>query len=177
MSVRPIGFHRLPAQPAKRSRFRTTVCLLIRRPVSACSGPRRLDRCASILHTRSQSRSLIGPRFSGSVAGRRSKLFVCVSYSMSERSFFRPKAGLTVAEIASLTRSDLRRAVDVGRLITGIAAIDRASPADLIFLDDAKFAKQPASCSAGACLCSERFDDRIPAHVSLLVESEPYGVF
>jgi UDP-3-O-[3-hydroxymyristoyl] glucosamine N-acyltransferase len=96
---------------------------------------------------------------------------------MSERSFFRPAHGLTVAEIAALTRSDLRRPVNSTAVVTGIAAVDRAGPHDLIFLDNARFAAQASASKAAACLCLERLAAHVPAHVSLLIASDPYPAF
>src|SRR5688572_18521168 len=96
---------------------------------------------------------------------------------MGEQTFFRPGQGLTLAEIATLTRSELRRVVNADRRISGIAAIDRAGPADLVFLDNAKFAHHAAITDAGACLCNERMTDRVSGRVALLVASDPYRAF
>ena len=96
---------------------------------------------------------------------------------MSELVFFRPGQGLTIADIAALTGAEIRRASDVDCRISGVAAIDRAGPSDLVFLDNAKFAGHAEGCTAGACLCLDRLADRIPEHIPLLVAGEPYRAF
>ena len=96
---------------------------------------------------------------------------------MMEPQFFAPGAGLTAGEIAALTGAELRPGADLERRVTGIAPLDRAGPADLAFLDDAKLADQLASTGAGICLLSKRFADRAPAHLTLLVVRAPFRAF
>jgi UDP-3-O-[3-hydroxymyristoyl] glucosamine N-acyltransferase len=96
---------------------------------------------------------------------------------MSTRSFFRHERVLTIGEVAALTRAELRRCADPGRPITGVTALDRAGPGDLVFLDNAKYSDLAKATSAGACLVSERLAAVIPDKVSLLVVSEPYAAF
>jgi len=85
--------------------------------------------------------------------------------------------GLTVREIAVLAQAEPRRGADLERRITGIAALDRATPSDLVFLDNRRYVDQASACRAGACLTSERFAHALPASVSLLVVRYPYRDF
>jgi UDP-3-O-[3-hydroxymyristoyl] glucosamine N-acyltransferase len=96
---------------------------------------------------------------------------------MTEPFFFSRGRGLTVREIAALTGAAAQPGADLDRRITGIAALDRAAPDDLAFLDKPKFAAQLSATGAGACLTTERYAARAPAHVSVLCVAEPYRAF
>ena len=74
---------------------------------------------------------------------------------MTEPFFFNRGRGLTVREIAALTGAEPRPGADLDRRITGIAALDRAGPRDLAFLDKPKYASQLSASGAGACLTTE----------------------
>jgi UDP-3-O-[3-hydroxymyristoyl] glucosamine N-acyltransferase len=96
---------------------------------------------------------------------------------MTEPLFYQRGAGLTIAEIASLTGADLRGSVSSERRISNIAALDLAAPSDLTFLDNAKYLGALATTSAGACLIGERFMPDAPEGLPLLVSTEPYRAF
>jgi len=96
---------------------------------------------------------------------------------MTEPFFFQQRAELTLREVVALTAAVPRRAADLDRRVAGIAALDRAGPSDLCFLDNAKFAAAAAICEAGACLTLERLADLLPDRVSLLFVGEPYRAF
>jgi UDP-3-O-[3-hydroxymyristoyl] glucosamine N-acyltransferase len=96
---------------------------------------------------------------------------------MTEPLFFQRGPGLTVAEIASLTGAELRRAGQPDRRVSNIAALDRAGPGDLTFLDSPKYAEQLQTCAAAACLLSERFAGDAPEKLTLLVIGDPYSAF
>src|SRR6266516_523742 len=96
---------------------------------------------------------------------------------MSAPYFITRGEGLTVREIAALTKAEPRRGADLDRRITGIAALDLARPSDLVFLDNHRTVGFAPTCAAGACLATERFADALPAHVSVLVSRSPYRGF
>jgi UDP-3-O-[3-hydroxymyristoyl] glucosamine N-acyltransferase len=96
---------------------------------------------------------------------------------MTELQFFPRPQELTAAEIAALTRAAPRAGADLERRIGNIAPIDRAGPGDLTLVDNAKFLGQLAQTQAGVCLSAERFADRVPAHVTVLIAREPYRAF
>jgi UDP-3-O-[3-hydroxymyristoyl] glucosamine N-acyltransferase len=96
---------------------------------------------------------------------------------MTEAFFFQRRSGLTLREIVALTGAEPQRGAELDRRITGIAALDRAAPGDLCFLDSAKFAEQASSCEAAACLVPERLAHFLPGRVSLLYVREPYRAF
>jgi len=96
---------------------------------------------------------------------------------MSAPRFFRLGSGLSVREIAALTGSEPRDGTDLERRITGVAALDRATPHDLVFLDSPKYSEQAAETAAGACLTAERLATIVPRRVSVLRTGEPYRAF
>jgi UDP-3-O-[3-hydroxymyristoyl] glucosamine N-acyltransferase len=96
---------------------------------------------------------------------------------MSESQFFKSPAGLSVREISELTGAEVCAGACLDRRITNIAPLDRAGPHDLVFLDSAKYGETLSSTRAGACLTTERFAAKAPAHVSVLRIAEPYPAF
>jgi UDP-3-O-[3-hydroxymyristoyl] glucosamine N-acyltransferase len=96
---------------------------------------------------------------------------------MTEPLFFRCPQGLTAGEIAALTGAKPQGAANLDRRVNNIAPIDRAGPADLTFIDNARLAGHLPSTRAGICLAGRRFGDRIPPHVTILLAREPYRAF
>lgn len=96
---------------------------------------------------------------------------------MSAPFFVTRGAGLTVREIAASANAEPRSGADLDRRISGIAALDRATPSDLTFLDNLKNVELASASGAGACLTSQRFADALPASVSVLVARTPYRAF
>ncbi|MFZ0810328.1 MAG: UDP-3-O-(3-hydroxymyristoyl)glucosamine N-acyltransferase [Bradyrhizobium sp.] len=96
---------------------------------------------------------------------------------MGNRRFFDRPPGLTVAEIAALTGAEADQAAPASLLITGVAPVDLAGPADLTFVDGNKFANALTTSRAGACLMPRRFADRAPQGLLVLHSEEPYRAF
>ena len=96
---------------------------------------------------------------------------------MSDPVFFTRTASPTLAEIAAWTGAKLIDAALAERRIEGLAALDRAGPRDLVFLDNPRYAPSLASTRAAACLVSARFADKAPAATVALVTPDPYRAF
>jgi UDP-3-O-[3-hydroxymyristoyl] glucosamine N-acyltransferase len=96
---------------------------------------------------------------------------------MSEPHFFRRGGPLTVADIASMTSASLAEGADGARLVEAVAPLDRAGPADLVFLDNPRYAGDLERTSAGACLVSPRFAAKVPPGTVALVTAQPYRAF
>jgi UDP-3-O-[3-hydroxymyristoyl] glucosamine N-acyltransferase len=96
---------------------------------------------------------------------------------MTEPRFFERPKGLTAQEIAALTGAVVRPDVAPDRRIGGIAPLDRASPGDLAFMQNQKFAAQFSATRAGICLTTEKFAAKAPAHLALLITPAPYRAF
>jgi UDP-3-O-[3-hydroxymyristoyl] glucosamine N-acyltransferase len=96
---------------------------------------------------------------------------------VAQISFFREPPGITVAEIAALTGAEHRDDAPRERMIADIAALDRARPCDLTFLDGSKHLDALASTRAGACLMTGEFQARAPAALIVLRVKDPYRAF
>jgi UDP-3-O-[3-hydroxymyristoyl] glucosamine N-acyltransferase len=91
--------------------------------------------------------------------------------------FFPRRTGLSLREIAALTGAAPRPGAELDRVISGIASLERALPADIVFLDSPKLVDALATTRAGAVLVSERFEARAPARLSVLRSKRPFGDF
>jgi UDP-3-O-[3-hydroxymyristoyl] glucosamine N-acyltransferase len=96
---------------------------------------------------------------------------------MSEPVFLRHSRGLTVGEIAALVGAAKTPAAFETRQLTGIAALDRASPADLSFLESRNFADAARGSRAGACLTTAALAAHLPAEMAPLIVPAPYRAF
>ncbi len=96
---------------------------------------------------------------------------------MSEPIFFNRGGGLSVGDIAHLTGAEPGRDARLDRRITDIAQVDRAGPADIVFVDRPQYVRHLPATRAGACLTTERFADQVPPHVVVLCTGEPYRAF
>jgi UDP-3-O-[3-hydroxymyristoyl] glucosamine N-acyltransferase len=96
---------------------------------------------------------------------------------MNARSFFQCETSIAVGEIAKLTGAELRESEDGGRMISGVATLERAGPADLVFLDHERFSATARTTAAGACLARDRLAEFVPAGTALLVVKEPFSAF
>ena len=92
-------------------------------------------------------------------------------------TFFDRARSLTVREIAALTGAEPVSGAILDRRITGVAALDRAFPTDLTFLEKPKYADQLRVSRTGVCLITERLRRGSPIHVSVLCARAPYQAF
>src|ERR1700674_3356811 len=103
--------------------------------------------------------------------------FAVTDRDMAKRRFFDRPSGLTVAEIIALTGAEACDAARLSHLITDVAPVDLAGPADLTFIESNKFADALATTRAGACLMPQRFENRAPNTLILLPTEQPYRAF
>ena len=96
---------------------------------------------------------------------------------MTAPTFTSPPTPMTVSDIAALTKAVAPDGAKGSFEIRNVAALDRAGPHDLAFMDNAKYADQLARTRAGACLISPRFEKQAPPHVVLLRSPQPYRAF
>lgn len=89
----------------------------------------------------------------------------------------RGSRGLTVGEIATLTRSDLRSGAPAERRVRNFAALENAGVTDLAFLDSEKHLGELAVTAAGACIMRPAFASRAPSRLVVLLNDEPYRAF
>jgi UDP-3-O-[3-hydroxymyristoyl] glucosamine N-acyltransferase len=91
--------------------------------------------------------------------------------------FFEPACILTLADVAALVGAAALAPEKGTARIAGIAALDRAGPGDLTFLDNTRYLEALASTQALACLIAKPHVARLPEHVVALVVDEPYKSF
>ena len=96
---------------------------------------------------------------------------------MAQPTFFATPPSSTLADIAGRTKAQLADPSRAGQEIRGLASLDEAGPMHLTFFDNLKYADQLAATRAGACLVSERFAGRVPAHVAVLRAAQPFRAF
>ena len=96
---------------------------------------------------------------------------------MAQPTFFEQPPPSTLADIAALTKAVLVDPSRGSQQIRGLASLDEAGPMHLTFFDNLKYADQLAATKAGACLVSERFEARVPAHVAVLRAAQPFRAF
>jgi len=96
---------------------------------------------------------------------------------MSEPVFLRHSGGLTLGEIAALTGAAAPATGADSRRVSGIATLDRASPADLAFLDSRMHAVAAQKSRAGACLTTEALAGNLAAGTVALIVKAPYRAF
>ena len=73
------------------------------------------------------------------------------------KTFFLQPSSLTVREIADLTGAVPRDGARLDVVVTGVAALDRARPSDLVFMDNTKYLDRLAATRAGVCLANGPF--------------------
>src|SRR5476651_364386 len=96
---------------------------------------------------------------------------------MAQPTFFEQPPSSTLADIAALTKAHLADAARGGQPVRGLASLDEAGPMHLTFFDNLKYAGELALTKAGACLVSERFEGKVPAHVAVLRVAQPFREF
>lgn len=96
---------------------------------------------------------------------------------MTEPIFFRPARGLTVGDIVALTGAEAGPGSRLDQRIDNIAALDRAGPTDLTFLDNVKYADRLAQTRAGACLMTAQAEALAPSSVTVLRARHPFRAF
>jgi UDP-3-O-[3-hydroxymyristoyl] glucosamine N-acyltransferase len=101
---------------------------------------------------------------------------------MSDPIFFTRAASPTLTEICAWTGAKLTLEGDAAALVSarrieGVAALDRAGPRDLVFLDNPRYAPDLAKTRAAACLVAARNAGKTPLGTVALVTPDPYRAF
>jgi len=96
---------------------------------------------------------------------------------MTDLRFFNRAGPYSLGELAELSGARLRGGVDGKQLITDVAPLETAGPEDITFLDNRKYLDAFAGSRAGSAFVDERFAERAPAGMALLLTKEPYKAF
>ncbi len=92
---------------------------------------------------------------------------------MNTHSFFVPTGPWSLAALAERTGASVGGAGNDELQITSAGPIEAAGPGCVTFLDNAKYLDHLATTKASAVYCAERFIDRAPAGLTLLVHDKP----
>jgi len=95
---------------------------------------------------------------------------------MADSRFFPAPPEATLAEIAERIGARLERGDGAAR-IRGPAPLDTAGPADLAFLDNARYLSSLAATRAGACVCAPRHAGAVPPGTAVLAAPEPHRAY
>jgi UDP-3-O-[3-hydroxymyristoyl] glucosamine N-acyltransferase len=96
---------------------------------------------------------------------------------MTEPRFFPAPRPITVQEITTLTGAELAGKAGSVRQISGVAALDRAGPADAAYCEGRRFLKSLKATRAGVCFVPESLAAMVPAETVALVTAEPQRAF
>jgi UDP-3-O-[3-hydroxymyristoyl] glucosamine N-acyltransferase len=96
---------------------------------------------------------------------------------MAEPIFFRVARALGLDDILELTGARLHSAGSFEGRISGIAALNRAGPTDIAFLENVQYVSELATTGAGVCLLPARFAEGAPERVAVLCSEQPYRDF
>jgi UDP-3-O-[3-hydroxymyristoyl] glucosamine N-acyltransferase len=96
---------------------------------------------------------------------------------MTDLRFFDRAGPYSLDELAELSGARLGGGADGKQLITDVAPLETAGPEDVTFLDNRKYLEAFAGSRAGAAFVDERFAERAPAGMALLLTKEPYKAF
>ncbi|ALK10195.1 UDP-3-O-(3-hydroxymyristoyl)glucosamine N-acyltransferase [Blastochloris viridis] len=93
---------------------------------------------------------------------------------MPEPRFFTRTKTLTLGEVAALVGAETPRLIDPARSISGVAALDRAGPADVTFYDNTKYRDALVASRAAACFVRARLAAAVPEHIAPLVVADAH---
>ena len=96
---------------------------------------------------------------------------------MNEPVFLRHSRGLTIDEIVALTGATPASPAPHSRRVVNVAPLDRASPHDIAFFDNRKFARAAVETFAGVCLTTPALAGDLPPKVAVLTVQDPYRAF
>jgi UDP-3-O-[3-hydroxymyristoyl] glucosamine N-acyltransferase len=92
---------------------------------------------------------------------------------MPDPRFFRAAGPFPLEELAKIAGAELGAGADSAALMSDVAPLDRAGPADVAFLDDARYLPQLSHTRAGACLLRRIVAGQAPEGLAVLLTDEP----
>lgn len=95
---------------------------------------------------------------------------------MADSRFFRNSGPVSLEQITKLTGATVAGA-DLAKRFLDIAPLDQATSEHISFLDNTKYLADFAASKAGACFVRQKFADRAPKNMVLLITEEPYAAF
>lgn len=95
---------------------------------------------------------------------------------MADSRFFDRQGPLTLKALAEATGASLLVG-DASSAFADVSPLDRAQPHDVSFFDNPKYLVQFETSQAGACFVREKYRDRAPASMALLITDDPYRAY
>lgn len=100
---------------------------------------------------------------------------------MADSRFFKKPAAIPVSDIVALTGAKPvfanGQAPDMSQAFRDVAPLERAGKTDISFLENLKYLPMFADSGAGACFVKQRYAERAPKAMLLLVSDEPYFAY
>jgi|CXWL01.1.fsa_nt_gi UDP-3-O-[3-hydroxymyristoyl] glucosamine N-acyltransferase len=95
---------------------------------------------------------------------------------MSDSRFFINSGAVSLNEIAALTYATIAPSSGEQKF-SGVAPLETAGSDDISFLDNTKYISAFETSKAGACFVRQKFADRAPKTMQLLITEEPYYAY
>lgn len=96
---------------------------------------------------------------------------------MEHPGFFKRAGPFTLDELLAGTEARPGPDVDTTTKIFDVVPLDEAGDKHLSFFDNPKYLKSYERCSAAACFAAEKYAERAPHGVAVLIANEPYRSF
>jgi UDP-3-O-[3-hydroxymyristoyl] glucosamine N-acyltransferase len=96
---------------------------------------------------------------------------------MADQRFFDRAGPFTLDVLSVVSGARLLQAEDGVRLVSDVAPLETAGPADVSFLENRKYIEAFVRSRAGAAFVDEKAAERAPPGMALLVSNEPYKAY
>ena len=96
---------------------------------------------------------------------------------MADRRFFDRAGPFTLDALCALSGARLLHVKDGARVISDVAPLETAGPADVSFLENRKYIEAFIRSHAGGAFVDEKAAEQAPPSMALLVSKEPYKAY
>ncbi len=96
---------------------------------------------------------------------------------MQEFSFFDVPSPVSLGEIAKSTGCEIINSADASKTISAVGPIESAPPNSLCFLDNGKYVSALETTRADAVICSQKYAEKVPDGIAVLISPSPYRSF
>lgn len=96
---------------------------------------------------------------------------------MVDKAFFNFSGSMTAQKLAEIGSCNIHDNLLLDRLISGVATLESAGKNDITFLSNPKYAYLLTTSKAGACILSEKYIDKAPRDMVLLISTNPYASY
>jgi len=96
---------------------------------------------------------------------------------MVDTRFFKNHGPFTLEHLSAITGAALADASQAAFLIHDVAPLDRATVRDISFFDNTKYLEQFHGSQAKACFVRQKYAEKAPAGMVLLLSDDPYRAY